>query len=574
MVGGVRVERDVPAIMRDGTALYADIYRPLGEGPFPVLLMRQPYDKTLAMTFTYHHPSWYASQGYMVVSQDTRGRWRSEGEFYPFRHETEDGYDTVQWAAHLPGSSGAVGMYGYSYEGMTQIYAAIARPPNLTCICPGFLPAECYEGFIYRGGALSLAFALTWSLYFAREGARHRGEYALENTIDVALQHPSRLFLQQPYDETPAVSWKDVAPYFHDWISHPCRDEYWESMSYNAQIGSIQVPALHIGGWHDSFIDGTIQNFQKIRSSAGGIGNASVQHLLVGPWYHNPWSPTVGTLNFGIEARSRINEAQIKWFDHWLKGISNGVADEPSVRYFVTGDEHWEMDAVWPPAASREVLFYLHSEGTAHTRWGTGTLNLKPPEREPADVYVYDPRAFIPSIGGHSCCIPAVTPMGPADQRPVEEIQQVLVYRSDLLKEGLTVTGPVTLVLYAASSALDTDFTAKFVDEHPDGRCINIAEGIIRARFRDSLSSPAPLKPGKVYKLAINLNQVAHTFKSGHRLVVEVSSSNFPLWDRNTNSGGVPALEGYRSMIVATQQVFHEAPYQSALVVRVRERAV
>lgn len=569
-VAGSSVERDVAAEMRDGTVLYADVYRPsLGEGPWPVLLLRQPYDKAHAMTFSYAHPSWYASRGYLVVSQDERGRWSSGGEFSPFRNEMEDGYDTVEWAASLPGSSGKVGMYGFSYGGATQLLAAAARPPHLTCISPAFCTPQFYEGWAYNGGAFALAFNLSWSLYLAADTARRRGLSQYEATLWKALQSMHDWWDWLPMTTFPLLKAYELAPYFFEWLDHPEYDAYWKRWSIDRFYQRITVPALHLGGWYDIFRDGTLGLFEGLSRNAGSPTARENQKLIMGPYYHNPWSQVMGSCDLGAAASSPVDMLQIRWYDHWLKGVENGIMEEPRVSYFALGENAWKENSMWPPAPSGPVTLYLQSGGRANSLGGDGTLSPEPPGDQPPDVYVYDPRDPVPSIGGQSCCIPGVTPMGPADQRPVEAFNQVLVYTGPPLDRPVIVAGPVDAFLWVATDAPDTDFCVKLVDVYPDGKAINLTSGILRAKYRNSLERPELLSPGEVYPLRVFGGSTAAVFRAGHRIRLEVTSSNFPCWDRNTNTGENPMKDGYSEVRTATQQVFHDRARPSHVVLRV-----
>ncbi len=555
----VHVARDVPARMRDGVILYADVYRPEGKGPFPVLLMRTPYDKTQALTSVYGHPTWYARRGYLTVVQDVRGRWRSEGEWYPFAHEAEDGYDTVEWAARLPGSNGRVGMYGLSYAGATQLLAAVEDPPHLTCIVPAITASEYYEGWTYRGGALQQAFVTWWAIFLAEDTARRRGLAGLEAELQAAAGSAGRLCAELPLERFELLRREGIAPWFFDWLAHPTRDEYWERWSIERRHSRIRVPALHVAGWYDTFLDGSIRNFVGLRANAASAPARAGQRLVIGPWHHVSWGPIVSGWCFGDAARNPIDELQLRWFDYWLEDIDRGVSEEAPVRIFVMGENRWRGEADWPPPRAAFTDFYFHSGGAANSINGDGALRREPPGDEEPDVFVYDPASPVPSLGGRSCCRYQVVPMGPADQWPAEILKAVLVYTTGPLDADLEVTGPVSAVLFAATTARDTDWTVKLVDVHPDGRAINVADGILRARYRESLSDPAPVEPGRVYEYRIELGATSMLFMAGHRIRVEVSSSNFPCYDRNLNTGGPLGTEGIADRVVATQTVFHDA---------------
>ncbi len=566
-VAGSIVERDVMAEMRDGTMLAADVYRPASEeGPWPVLVIRQPYHKAHAETFAYAHPSWYASRGYMVVSQDIRGRWASGGGFSPFRHEAEDGYDTVEWAAALPGSSGKVGMYGFSYGGLTQMMAASLGPPHLTCICPAFCTPQLYEGWAYNGGAFALSFNLTWALYLATETARQKGLSGYEATLWKAIQSMHDWWQWLPMESFPLLRAHDLAPFFFEWIDHSSYDAYWQRWSIERVYSRIRVPALHIGGWYDIFRDGDLQLYEGLRTQAGSEKARKNQKLLMGPWYHNPWNRILGPCDLGDAAASCVDDLQVQWYDFWLKGIENGIMEEPRVHYYMLGANEWGDDASWPPAKAQPVTLYLHSRGRANSLSGDGALTGRQPEDEAPDVYVYNPRDPIPSLGGQSCCIPGVTPMGPADQRLVEATNQVLVYTTPPLKRPFCIAGKASVHLWIATDVPDTDFCAKLVDVSPSGRALNLTSGILRAKYRDSLEHPTLLSPGALYELRIDGGSTAALIKKDHRIRLEIASSNFPCWDRNTNSGNNPMKDGYADIRVATHQVFHDRDRPSCIV--------
>lgn len=555
----VKVERDVPAKMRDGTILYADIYYPEGQGAFPAILMRLPYDKTHGQDYVYAHPTWFARQGYLVVVQDTRGRWQSGGEFYPFKYEMTDGYDTVEWVAGLPACNGKVGMYGFSYVGATQLLAAVMRPPHLTCICPAMTGSQYYEGWAYNGGAFALAFNLSWAVELAIGEAHHRRLPDLERELWSAFMNMQDWYGYLPLSDIPLLKRDHIAPYFFDWLDHPAYDDYWKQWSIDLRYDQITVPGLFIAGWYDVFRDGTLKNFTEIRKSRADEDAKRNYRLLVGPWYHVPWARLTGQIDFGEEARNFVSEIHLRWFDYWLKGVDNSIMDESPVRIFVMGDNVWRNEDEWPPKQIRYMDYYLHSQNRANSLEGDGSLDLMAPSDEPPDIFVYNPRFPVPSAGGHSCCFPNIAPMGPFDQRQLELQNQVLVYTTKPLQEDVCVAGPVTASLWATSSAVDTDFSVKLVDVYPDGRAINLTEGIVRARFRDSLEKASFLTPGQVYQFTLQVGNICNVFKAGHRIRAEVSSSNFPHWDRNTNSGNTPGRDSYSDMVVATQVVFHDA---------------
>jgi len=547
--------------MRDGVRLSADVYRPNRPGPHPVIVIRVPYSKAHAQTIAFAHPHWYAARGYIVVVQDTRGRHASEGEFEPWHHEGVDGYDTVEWAASLPDANGHVGMYGFSYAGTLQLQAAALRPPHLRTIVPAFASLDLYADWIYPGGALSWAFLASWCPGdFAAESARRFGDAALEEQLSTSARRLPDSYWHLPIAEFPDLPSR-AAPYFHDWLAHPGRDEFWEQLDAEAILAAVELPALHIGGWMDVFVDGTLRNFSTLASA-----DVAEQRLVVGPWMHMPWTPWIVPEGDDAAGFGDVDRLQLEWFDRWLKP-DDSQPGEPAdpVWVFTMGAERWTNLPAWPQSAEA-TPWYLHSIGRANTRFGDGTLTLELPAYEECDTFVFEPKNPAPSLGGRSCCDPTLAPIGVFDQRPVEGRRDVLVYSSAPLEEGIEVRGGVTLVIWAASSAVDTDFTGKLVDVHPDGRALNVVDGIVRARHREPGGPEVLLEPDAIYRFELNLGSASWRFAPGHRLRLEVSSSSFPRYSRNANSRVHPNNARFSDFRVAVQRVFHDRDHPSALL--------
>jgi putative CocE/NonD family hydrolase len=563
---GVRVERGVTHTVRDGTNLAADIYSPEGEGPFPVILIRLPYDKTQAENITYAHPAWYAKHGYIVVSEDTRGRGSSEGDWEPFRHEAEDGYDTIEWAAKLPGSNGKVGMYGFSYAGATQLLPATLRPPSLVAICPAMTGSQYYDGWTYQNGAFSLAFAASWALSLGDPNARRVKDDAGMTAYSAAFVNSMMWHWFLPLNEHIALK-GGYTDYYFDWLAHPTYDDYWKQWSIDEDYSRITTPALHIAGWYDIFLSGTVKNFVSLQREAGTADAKAHQRLVIGPWFHIPWKPLVG-VHSEDASPNLVDDWQLAWFDHHLKGIAER-AHEPLVSIFVMREERWRDFDSWPPANAEPVSYYLHSGGRANSAFGDGELSIVPPAQEEADIFTYDPLIPPASQGGHSCCFDFVAPMGPADQAGREAANGVLVYTTAPLTDDLLLIGEPSLILHAASSAVDTDFAARLCVVDRDGVSTNIQEGIVRARYRDSLTAPTLIEPDRIYEYEIKLGPVGVKIAKGERVRVSVSSSDFPQWDRNMNTGGELGTEPASAAIVATQTVVHDAEHPSRLVLPV-----
>lgn len=582
-VSRILVERDVPARMRDGTVLRADIYRPEGEGRYPVLLQRTPYSKAfLPFATMTMDPIAVAHAGYVVIIQDVRGRFQSEGgPFYLYRDEFNDGYDSVEWAASLPCSTGAVGMFGASYMGMTQWQAAVMQPPHLRAIFPVTSATDLY---FYRGGALELGLLANWVLNSIGPNALMRlraGEPALLQHFMELVQHMDHMeeaLRHVPPGDGPALrSAAEFAPFVRDLLAHDRYDQYHEAMGVTQKHSLVKVPALILAGWYDLLLGSDLNHFGAMRAE-GASGRAREQtRLMVGPWAHAGFAGAVGERNFGLaasgmllELRQDLTALHLRWFDYWLKGIENGVTKEPPVKIFVMGENRWRAEQEWPLARTRYTPFYFHSGGSANSARGDGFLSLEPPGEEPPDQYLYNPENPVPTRGGNHL-LPMHYQRGPMDQAAVQAREDVLVYISAPLTVDLEVTGPVKVKLFAASSACDTDFTAKLVEIHPDGRAFNLADGIIRARYRHGPTAPAALiEPGAVVAYEIDLLATSNLFRQGHRIGVEISSSNFPRFERNPNTGEDPREA--RRLQSARQTIYHDARYPSHILLPIIPR--
>jgi uncharacterized protein len=543
--GGVRVK------MRDGVMLVANVYRPIAPGKYPVLLQRTPYNRANDAAMALE----LASHGYVVVLQDTRGRFDSGGEFYPFRYESQDGYDTVEWAAALPYSDGQVGMFGGSYVGATQMLAAKAAPPHLAAIFPYVTASEYYEGWTYQGGSLMQWFASSWSSGLVIDTIRRMANEA-QSPKEWVQTLPVEAF---PMAAPPAPS--SLAPYFRDWVAHETNDEYWRQWKISDHYGSMKVNALHAGGWHDIFLKGSIGNYTGMKQASQLPAG---QRLLVGPWAHAETSPEgkVGDVVFGKSAVLDMTGTALKWFDYALKGVRNEYASGAPVRIFVMGENAWRDEQEFPLARTKYASYYLRSSAGANTARGDGSLSTVRPARERADSFEYDPANPVPTIGGRLCC--GGLPPGPADQSPNESRGDVLVFSTPPLERDTEVTGYVKAEIYASTSAPDTDFTALLADVEPSGYARFLTDGIIRARYRNSTHKAEPVTPGKIYKYTIDLWATSNVFKAGHRIRLYVSSSNFPRFNRNLNTGE-PVL-GATRMAKASQKIYHDTEHPSVLV--------
>ncbi len=552
----VTVERGVPVKMRDGVTLRADIYRPKAEGKFPLLLTRTPYDKNGTVDFCLKA----AARGYVVVAQDVRGRYASEGDWYPFKYESQDGYDTVEWAAALPYSNGKVGMFGGSYVGATQYLAAITKPPHLAGICPDVTASNYHDGWTYQGGAFEQWFDESWTTGLAANTINRRVDVG----GDTVKWTPTLPLLSYPVFETPSAT--GLAPYFTDWLSHPNYDDYWKQWSIEDHYAQIQVPVLSLGAWYDIFLGGTLRNYARLKSEAGTEAARRGQRLMIYVGGHAGGSTEkkVGAVDFGNKLPVDLEAVTLRWYDTLLKGIGNGVDHEKPVKIFVMGKNDWREEDDWPLERTKATRYYLRSTKPANGLEGGGTLSTAAPAEEEPDQYVYDPNDAVPTIGGPLCCQPLPTGIGPQDQRPAETRGDVLVFSSQVFTQNTEVTGPISLDLYVSSSAVDTDFTGKVVDVWPNGFAQNLTEGILRLRYRNSPERPELGNPGEIYHISVDLWATSNVFLPGHKLRLEVSSSNFPRFDRNLNTGEDQARGTH--MIKATNVIYHDKSRPSALV--------
>src|SRR6185503_11833431 len=553
----ITYERSVAVKMRDGVTLRADIYRPKAEGKFPTLLQRTPYNKDSEFEFGMKA----AARGYVVIVQDVRGRYASEGDWYTCKNEPSDGYDTVEWAAGLPYSDGRVGMFGGSYVGATQMLAAITHPPHLAGICPVVTASNYHENWTYTGGAFAQWFNQDWTSGLAqntyerlvgRENDPVGGLWALPLTDYPILNLGKRPDLG---------SNASVAPYYLDWLAHPSYDDYWKSISIEEHFSDITVPALHVAAWYDLFLGGSLKNFVGIRDHGGSEAARKGQQLVVVIGGHAGQMPKVGDVDFGPNAKEPEDEWELQWYDYLFKGVKNQFASGKPVKLFVMGANEWRDEDDWPLPQAKSTKYFLHSAGKANSLRGQGSLSTAAPGKEASDQLTYDPANPVPTVGGPLCCEPQRWPAGPRDQRGVEAREDVLVYSTPAMTEDVEVTGPVSLELFAKSSGVDTDFTAKLVDVWPNGFAQNLTEGIVRARYRDSREKPELLNPGQVYKFSIDMWATSNVFKKGHVLRLEVSSSNFPRFERNLNNGATRYLKSNdtgASFVTATNVVLHD----------------
>jgi putative CocE/NonD family hydrolase len=555
---GVRLERGVRCKLSDGITLISDHYYPEGEGPWPTLLMRQPYGRDIASTVVYAHPIWFARSGFHVVIQDVRGRGGSEGDFYPFRHEGRDGAETIAWLRTHAACNGRIGMYGFSYQGATQLLAATEQPEGLQCIAPHMTATDLYHGWFYHQGALRLNSALAWGIQMLREDAKRKNLREASAKLEAAWTNIRAQATCVPYAEHSAITDPALPSYVRDWFAHREPGEYWTSQDISARIDQILVPALHIAGWYDTYLEGSIAGYLALRKGAGSEFAREHQYLFVGPWVHLPWGDRVGDTNLGEAANLNTNEILLRWFSHWLKDTSEFSIDA-HVRYFRLGINNWRGAHDWNEETH---TLYLHSAGNANSREGDGRLSANTPENEePRDVFVYDPEVPVMAPGGPQAL------SGPFDQVVLEMGNNLLIYLSEPLQQAMEVFGQPRVKVYAATSAAHADLVAKLVRVTASGRAEFLCIGIARSSwlFRDSGYSA-----DEIHAWEFTLEPIAFVLAVGERLRLEIASSAFPLYDRNPATDVPPLCADNRNWGRSTQQILHTVEFPSALYLPVK----
>lgn len=594
----IRMESNVGVPMRDGVELATDIYRPQAEGTFPVVLVRTPYKKEMNEL----QAKFFARRGYVYAVQDCRGRFASPGEWEPFVNEAEDGYDTVEWLAAQLWSSGAVGMIGASYLGWVQWWAARNRPPHLTTIIPNVSPPDPYFNIPYEYGAFFLLGSIWWADILESEAT---ADLSGKTIMDVSDKEYAVILRDLPVIDLDVKVLGKENPYWRKWIEHPSNDDYWAPADFLDHLEDLDIPVFHQSGWFDGDGIGSKLNYLKMASYGHPY-----QKLVLGPWGHTDQATRrIGDQDFGQEAILDLQTEYVRWLDHWLKGVDNGIEREPLVSTFVMGTNKWLHGDTYPLEGTVMTKYYLGSGGGANTSKGDGTLSPQPPPAgSPPDRYVYDPGDPTPSpnfyvspeqmrklerAGAESGGDPA-DEEGPADERAAakqakdksrdsveeelekrrafhakvnEERRDILVYNTPALEKSLTFVGPVSAVLYASSSAVDTDWFMRLSRVDAGGRVYSLVEGKIRARYRDSFSRPELLKPGEVYEYHLDLWQTGITVPVGERLRVEVASASFPVFSRNLNTG--EHNETATEFVEAEQTVYHDAEHPSHILLPV-----
>jgi len=578
---GFAVQKDVMVPMRDGVELATDIWIPDEAGPAPTLLVRLPYGKDMPALYAYGLiPNIFAlvEAGYVVVYQDCRGTFRSGGEFVPMVNEPNDGADTIAWLLEQPWCDGNIGSYGASYLGFVQ-WASASSTAGVKAIAPAVTTTDYYSTPWYsEGGALSLHAIHSWTTLMALSDAQRAvaagagDPRALMDLLGVAAD-PQPHMAAMPFREQPLLEkqwqwWAQI-------LGHPARDQYWSEVSVADHFDKITVPALNIGGWFDLFVNSTARTFTELRAKGGSASARDGQRLIIGPWDHINQTGIYLDRQFGIMADAvtcDITGQHQRFFDRWLRGHTGALDGSAPVRIFVMGIDQWRDEQDWPLPDTHYVDYHLHSSGRANTASGDGELRAERADAAHADTFRYDPHRPVPSLGGRMMNPPSANSAGPVDQRPVETRDDVLCYSTPVLQQPVEVTGQVRLTLFVSSSAPDTDFTGKLVDVFPDGRAIFLTDGILRARYRGSLAEPQPLTPEDIYEVSLDLSVTSNVFLPGHQIRLEVSSSSFPRFDRNTNTGGVIAEESGSEARVALNRVLHGPDHPSRLVLPIIER--
>jgi putative CocE/NonD family hydrolase len=542
----VRPKQTLSLITGDGIRLDADVYYPEGPGPFPVLLMRQPYGRAIASTVVYAPPIWYAAHGYIVVIQDVRGRGTSEGDFQLFAHDVQDGLETVEWAAQLPGSTGQVGMYGFSYQGMTQLYAAQAHPPSLKVLAPAMVGYDLYHDWAYENGALRLQAGLGWALQLAAETARLQGDTPAFQQLFAASRH---LPVNGPMPANPDVL-KTAAgdSFFHAWLAHPVDDDYWQTLK--PDLATVDLPMLHVGGWFDPYLTGDLRLYREVSARS-----QQPQRLWIGPWSHLPWSRKIGTMDFGPAALNPIDALQIRWFDHFLKERDTGLLEEAPINLFEMGTNRWRTFDHWPTPTP--TIYTLNSTGLASIREDDGLLiphSPTPPlphspTASPPDILIHDPWRPVPSLGGH-----ASIPAGSFDRSHLDGRSDVLTYTTGLLETDLSIAGEVTVILDCQADVVSYDLCGVLSVVYPDGGVYNLTQGYCRVDTPQMVerSQPQSPQPEEAHPVCLPLQPTCFCLRAGQALRLSVSAACFPAYAINPGTGAAAQTTSWMEAQIIT----------------------
>ncbi len=553
----VDVDRDLDCRASDGTVLRADVYSPKARGRFPALLYRLPYGKTTAdSSVAMPHPAWVAAQGFVVAVQDVRGRGTSDGVFQPLATEAADGASAVEWTAGLERCDGRVITYGFSYPGLIQLLTAARRPRGLVAICPTFTGSSAGDGWTSQGGALA-GFVLEWATGLGAEQARRAGDLAAFHVLRGQL---ATGYAWPPADpDAPVVhALRRYSGWVEEWAAHIGDIDFWEPTDAVSRYERIDVPALHIGGWWDRFVRGTIQNFTGLRAAAATAEVRSAQRLVLGPWPHMPWSPLGEPVWSAVDppAGGHVADLHLQWWRQVLHGEAAPLLAAP-VTAWVSGSGWQTLDA-WPGATTQQS-WHLHSGGRAASRYGDGRLDPRPAEEEPADVLAYDPWMAPIRTGGHGCCLPGIAPIGPACQCTAEEMPTMLVYTGEPLEEPLTLLGDVAVELWTSFDTPSMDVTARLcvVDEAGCSRAL--LDGVVRQRA------------GAERPVRIDLGPVGRRLARGERVRLQLAASDHPLWDVNAADGSEWGLGSTSLGRSGTRVIWHDLAHPSRLLLPVMD---
>jgi putative CocE/NonD family hydrolase len=503
----------------------------------------------------------FAQHGYAVVFFDVRGRYESEGTWEPFRHEAKDGYESIEWAAAQPFSNGKVATYGGSYVGHNQWAAASQAPPHLIAAFPSLASTNIYRNWMTMGGAFRLSFNYGWGVVRMPNRIMlpqywHTESYMPENwKYDNVLMHLPLNDMDVTFEGSPVQ-------HYRDWLKHESYDDYWKSISDEERFNKIKVPTQTLGGWFDIFLMGTINGYTGMRNNGATAEARNGAKMIIGPWGHGP-TQSFGGMDFTPDAMLDMFQFHLRFYDFYLKGINTGIENEKPVKLFYMGVNKWRFEDDWPIPGTKFTEFYLESSGKANSVRGDGKIVMSKPSVSASDTYTYDPLNPVPTTGGNNCC-GTPTMAGPYDQRPLEKREDLLVYTSDFIKDTMTIAGPVRIKIHASTDGPDTDWMIKLVDVFPNGFAMPVSEGMLRARFREGLDKMKLLKPGQIYEYDIEMTGTANTFLPGHRIRVDITSSNFPQFDRNPNTGD--PLGTSAKTRAAKQIVYHGAQTPSHII--------
>ncbi|WP_405539598.1 CocE/NonD family hydrolase [Streptomyces sp. NBC_00075] len=578
------VDTGVQVPVRDGSLLATTVWRPASGAPAPTLLMRHPYGTDITSGYGgTQSPDILAlmAAGYAVAVQDCRGAFHSEGVFTPHVDDRNDGVDTVAWLVEQEWCDGRVGTYGASYGGFVQWLTASTGVEALKAMVPTVTSDDFYLSPWYSpGGALSLETVFSWTTMVALMRAQFEvsgggGDPKELMALAEVMADPRGAMSVAPTSSQELL--ERHLPWLGDVLRHPSRDEYWQRLGPVRDVSSITVPALNIGGWYDLFVTQTVRSYTTMREGGGSVEAREGQRLVIGPWAHTPGGDTgiYPDRHFGMAGSvvgSQLTDIQLRFLDRWLRGNEDALEGTAPVRIFVMGLDQWRDEQEWPLPDTQYTDYFLSASGPANTAEGAGLLSSAEPESEKQDTYLYDPRRPVPTLGGNIVALAPQDLAGPVDQRPVEARDDVLCFTTPVLENPVEVTGPVSLTVFVSSSAADTDFTGKLVDVFPDGRAIILCEGIQRGRYRNSLADPELMQPGEIYDITLNMSVTSNVFLPGHRIRLEVSSSNFPRYDRNGNTGGVIAEETEADMVIAVNHLHHGPAHPSRLTLPIIDR--